>query len=104
ARALRAARPVPPSPPGRSSDLLRRVAGEQEAAEQRARLVRRQPGGALRDLDDGGRRARRPGVDVELLGVLGEHPDLDVVAAAELDRKSTRLKSSQVKTSYARCW
>src|SRR5262249_27884993 len=50
---------------------------EQELAQQRAGVVRRQPGGALRRLDDRAERA-------QLLGVLGEQPELEVVAAADL--------------------
>ena len=57
--------------------LLGVLAGEQEAAEQRARLVRRQPRRALRRLEHGAVVGQR-------LGVLGEVADLDVVAGAQL--------------------
>ena len=57
--------------------LLGRLAGEQELAEQRARLRRGELRGALGGLEHGGGR-------VELLGVLGEQAELDVVAAPQL--------------------
>ena len=59
--------------------LLGRLAAEQELAEQRARLVRLEAGGALGRLQH---RARAGAA--ELLGVLGEQPDLHVVAAPQL--------------------
>src|SRR4051794_24553986 len=57
--------------------LLGLLAREQETPQQGARLVGREPGGALAGLEHGGRR-------VELLGVLGEVADLGVVASAQL--------------------
>src|SRR5439155_20946536 len=57
--------------------LLRLLAGEQEAPEQRAGLVRREPGRALARLEHRGVRGK-------LLGVLREEADLGVVAPAEL--------------------
>ena len=65
--------------------LLGRLAGEQELAEQRARLVRRQPRGALGGLEHAGGR-------VELLGVLGEHAELDVVAACAACPRRARAR------------
>ena len=68
--------------PGEPGDgLLRLLAGEQKAAQQRARLARGQAGRVLRHLEHarGGRGGRG-----ELVGVLGEVADLDVVAPAEL--------------------
>ena len=59
--------------------LLGLLAGEQEAAEQRPRLARRQAGQV------GGRLEHRPGrAGRELLGVLAQVADLDVVAGPEL--------------------
>jgi hypothetical protein len=57
--------------------LLGLLAGEQEAAEQGTRLVRRQPGRALAGLEHGALAA-------ELLRVLRQVADLRVVAALEL--------------------
>ena len=59
--------------------LLGVLSGEQEPAEQPARIVRRQLGQMGGGLEHG---ARGPGR--ELLGVLGEEPELDVVAGPEL--------------------
>src|SRR3954451_25233720 len=59
--------------------LLGLLAGEQEAPEQRARLVGRQPGPPLAGLEHGPRAAR-----AELLRVLRQVPELHVVAGAQL--------------------
>ena len=64
--------------------LLRVLAGEQEAAQQRARLARGQAGRALRDLEHPlSRRAAR----AQLLAVLGEVADVHAVAGAERSRR-----------------
>src|SRR5205814_85640 len=57
--------------------FLRVLAGEEEAAEQGSRLVGREAGGTLRDLEH-----RAPGS--HLLGVLAEVADLRVVPPAQL--------------------
>ena len=64
------------------------LAGEQEPAEQRARLVGRQPGGALGGIEYA--LARRA-AGAELLRVLGEVADLHVVPGAELPRRQRPL-------------
>src|SRR5204863_8320288 len=112
---------------GPGQRLLGLLAAEQEAPEQRTRLVGRQLRLALAGLEHRARGAER-------LGVLGQVADLGVVAAAHVaggerrvaderaqqrglaaavgaderdvlaaleDRKSTRLNSSHVEISYA---
>ena len=71
------------SPPRQPVErLLGLLAAEEEAPEQRARLVRRQPGVHRARLDDLVRPPARP--PAELLGVLREMADLHVVACREL--------------------
>src|SRR6185437_9771204 len=69
----------PPPLPARQPRhrLLRLGAGEEEAAEQRARLAGRQSRGALRRLQDASLRS-------ELLGVLRQVAELDVVTRPQL--------------------
>ena len=53
------------------------LTAEEELAEQRPRVVRRQPGRALAGLDHGARAEH-------VVGVLREQPELDVVPAPQL--------------------
>ena len=71
--------------------LLGRLAAEQELAQQRARLVRLQPGRALGRLEHGARA-----LGAQLLRVLGEQPDLDVVPAPQLARRQLARAGERV--------
>src|SRR5690606_41548544 len=92
-----AARPLPPSPTRRSSDLDEPTRGLDYGAKQRL-------GHALRDLAAGGTTVLLATHDVELAAEVADRvvilADGEVVTDGP-DRKSTRLNSSHVKISYA---
>ncbi len=106
----------PPDSP--SSGFSRVLAGEQEAAQQRARLAGRQARRVLGRLEHGAgsrmtlgppglprsrTRSGRPQSRCELLGVLREVAELDVVAGSQLALGSSSRRPGQASRSASSC-